>query len=289
MESALAAAPEPPTFGGGGSGGGSGALMASTLRLIEEVHSEVEFEWLRPWGVQGTHHAETHAGYWAPRMAKLHAAWLRMEARTAAHLGFLAAAAAETAQPGRARAALPEGVRCFDVLLGLLQKRQGLATQSEQKGRAGWAARAASREYLGLGTGARPFTYPRFAAGEPASRHEPKLAAGGAGAGAAGGGSSGTGRLAMPCEELGDAIAELTRHRASFARNTAALAGGKASTAAPGGPTKIVAVEPPAGMPYTSSATGGGKGHPHQQHLQGKGDGGGGGKKKKHKGQKHGM
>ena len=106
---------DPPTFSR--DGGATSPLLASALRSIEELHSELEFEWLRPWGVQGKLHAETHASYWAPRIGKLHAVWLRLEARTAAHLAFLAAAAADGVDNKKAAKALPEGVRCFDVLL----------------------------------------------------------------------------------------------------------------------------------------------------------------------------
>jgi len=60
-------------------------VRAAALRLCEEVHTEVEFEWLRPWAAQGGAHAASHALYWRPRMARLLRAWDRLEARTAAH------------------------------------------------------------------------------------------------------------------------------------------------------------------------------------------------------------
>ena len=60
-------------------------MRAAALRLCEDVHTEVEFEWLRPWAAQGGAHAASHALYWRPRMARLLRAWDRLEARTAAH------------------------------------------------------------------------------------------------------------------------------------------------------------------------------------------------------------
>ena len=60
-------------------------MRAAALRLCEDVHTEVEFEWLRPWAAQGGAHAASHALYWQPRMARLLRAWDRLEARTAAH------------------------------------------------------------------------------------------------------------------------------------------------------------------------------------------------------------
>ena len=60
-------------------------MRAAALRLCEDVHTEVEFEWLRPWAAQGGAHAASHALYWRPRMARLLRAWDRPEARTAAH------------------------------------------------------------------------------------------------------------------------------------------------------------------------------------------------------------
>ena len=112
----------PPVFGAEGD---VGVLLADRLRLVEEVHTEIEFEWLRQWGAQGQAHAATHQRYWAPRMQELEATWRRLEAWTAAHCRFLADAAAAT-DGHRARAALPEGVRCYDVLEQLLIKRRGM-------------------------------------------------------------------------------------------------------------------------------------------------------------------
>ena len=54
-----------------GASGAAGVLQAAALREAEEAHSELEFEWLRQWGVQGAAHASTHGAYWAPRMRAL--------------------------------------------------------------------------------------------------------------------------------------------------------------------------------------------------------------------------
>ena len=78
------------------------------------MHSEVEFEWLRPWAAQGGAHATSHALYWRPRMARLLRAWERLEARTAAHVSALVAAA--EAEAARGAELVPDGVRCFDWL-----------------------------------------------------------------------------------------------------------------------------------------------------------------------------
>ena len=73
--------------------------------------------------------ASTHGAYWAPRMRALLQSWRRLEALTAAHCRFLGRAA-EDEDRGAAARALPEGVRCYDVLEQLLTKRRGVATAS---------------------------------------------------------------------------------------------------------------------------------------------------------------
>jgi len=132
-----------------GASGAAGVLQAAALREAEEAHSELEFEWLRQWGVQGAAHASTHGAYWAPRMRALLQSWRRLEARTAAHCRFLGRAA-EDEDRGAAARALPEGVRCYDVLEQLLTKRRGVATANKQEGREGWAARERHRVYAEL-------------------------------------------------------------------------------------------------------------------------------------------
>lgn len=193
----------PPSFTQGA------VLRAAQLRLVEEVHSEVEFEWLRPWGVQGRTHAETHKGYWQPRLERLERTWRQFEARTAAHLAFLVAAS--TAPPEQAAKQLPEGVRCFDVLLGLLTKREGMATDAKQQGRAGWRARAASREYKGLPQGSQPFPFPSpLPAGMTLAEVDERAAS-----------DSMLANLAMPDEALATSIGTLTRARAAFVKSAA--------------------------------------------------------------------
>lgn len=202
------AAGAPPSFGRGD------VLSVASLRLLEEVHSEAEFEWLRPWGVQGTAHAATHKGWWQPRMEQLEGIWRQLEARTAAHLAFLVAASA--ASPQQAAKQLPEGVRCYDVLLGLLTKREGMATDTKQQGRAGWRARAAAREYKSLSPGYQPFRFPTFSPpGTRVAKADERMA------------QAGLGDLTMPEEALAGAIVTLTRARAAFVK---AAAGGASSS-----------------------------------------------------------
>ena len=122
-------------------------LTLAAVRLAEEAHTEIELEWLRPWAAQGLAHAESHGGYWRPRIEKLVAAWGALEARTAATVALLEAAAGMEA--AAAAALLPEGVRCFDVLLQLLERRESQ--------RDGWRARLASRSYREAPPHRQPF------------------------------------------------------------------------------------------------------------------------------------
>ena len=122
-------------------------LTLAAVRLAEEAHTEIELEWLRPWAAQGSAHAESHGGYWRPRIEKLVAAWEALEARTAATVALLEAAAGMEA--AAAAALLPEGVRCFDVLLQLLERREAQ--------RDGWRARLSSRSYREAPPHRQPF------------------------------------------------------------------------------------------------------------------------------------
>ncbi|KAL1510130.1 hypothetical protein AB1Y20_006462 [Prymnesium parvum] len=172
-------------------------LLAASLRACEEVHSEVEFEWLRPWAAQGAAHAASHAAYWAEKIASLHAAWARLEARTAAHLALLCAAP----QLAEGEALLPEGVRAYDVMLALLGSREGEGGGEGFAGREGWRRRLAARAY----EKAPPLQLPRFSTGGVAEV-EPRLAAL---------------RLQMPAERLQEAIAALRKARGAFAARLA--------------------------------------------------------------------
>ena len=116
--------------------------VVEALRMIEEVHSELEFDWLRQWGVQGQAHAETHSecAYWPPRMAQLRQHWQALEERTATHCtDIVDAAAAAAAVAATTTSSTTSGSgsgggsgygvavlrRCCDVLLEALTLRRG--------------------------------------------------------------------------------------------------------------------------------------------------------------------
>ena len=82
-------------------------------------------------------------------------------------------------------------VRCYDVLEHLLLKRQGVASETRQTGRLGWAERARNGVYASLPPEERPFAWPRFGEG------------------------------AGPGEDLAPVVAALRRARAEFAKAAA--------------------------------------------------------------------
>ena len=55
------------------------ASLAKTIQRLGEIHREVEFQWIRMFWLQGTRHAESHRGYWKPRVEELTQAWERLE------------------------------------------------------------------------------------------------------------------------------------------------------------------------------------------------------------------
>lgn len=195
----------PPLRGKEG-GGDWSPLMVEQMRLCEEVHSEIESEWLRPWGAQGREHAATHSGYWGERMGRLHQAWESLEARTAGTIALLTAAV-RGAEKGRVGGGgdglqlLPEGVRAFDVLSQQLSKRGGTGDAGALAGRAGWQARLASKAYQTLPPSQRPFDFPKFSSGSPVDSFEPSLAGLG---------------LKMPREDVTELLSVLRALRAAF-------------------------------------------------------------------------
>ncbi|XP_073515485.1 alpha-ketoglutarate-dependent dioxygenase FTO isoform X3 [Phyllobates terribilis] len=54
------------------------SLEVKVLQETEEIHNEVEFEWLRQFWFQGKRHSKC-SGYWLPAMTKLEEEWRQME------------------------------------------------------------------------------------------------------------------------------------------------------------------------------------------------------------------
>jgi FTO C-terminal domain len=55
---------------------------------LQALLSEIEFEWLRQWYIQGAAHASAHA-WWAQPIAQLLQQWCALEDRTSAVLTLL--------------------------------------------------------------------------------------------------------------------------------------------------------------------------------------------------------
>ena len=81
----------------------SAARIGSAAQWQEEQSclSELEFDWIRQWYVQGAAHRDEH-GWWGPRIAKLEALWSQLERLTFQRLLSLrlAVAAADGAPDG---------------------------------------------------------------------------------------------------------------------------------------------------------------------------------------------
>ncbi len=133
--------------------------VVEALRGVEGVHSELEFDWLRQWGVQGQAHAETHSAcaYWPPRMAQLRQHWQALEARTATHCtNIVDAAAAATAAAATNGSSNSDGGgsgnvygvallrRCCDVLLEALTLRRGRGVETADQSSTAGAGEGAS-------------------------------------------------------------------------------------------------------------------------------------------------
>ncbi|KAG5270060.1 hypothetical protein AALO_G00188210 [Alosa alosa] len=89
------------------------SLLPSTLEHCEEIHNEVEFEWLRQYWFQGRRYAR-FCSWWSQPMEQLERDWRQMEVMTHLLLGVVEDES--TAQEGRREMA--------DTLLNALTDRQ---------------------------------------------------------------------------------------------------------------------------------------------------------------------
>ena len=123
------------------------SATAGTWQEEQFCLSEVEFEWLRQWYVQGTGHAEALSAWWQPKIGKLEALWARLEQRTCARMSMLQerAAAVQTTPGGGDMGVLVE--LCV-VLKGALSRRQRL--------RSAWASRERDPIFASLADAYRP-------------------------------------------------------------------------------------------------------------------------------------
>ena len=139
-EATTAAAPE---GGGGGGGGGGGEGCAARWQEEQACLSELEFEWLRQYYIQGSGHADSLAYFWRRKIGKLEALWHELEQLTARRLELLREAAAGGGAEARrgSTAALVDAhhrrlgflIEASVVLRGALVRRQRL--------RASWGER----------------------------------------------------------------------------------------------------------------------------------------------------
>ena len=101
--SSAAAASAPSAASSATASAWSAARIGSCAQWQEEQAclSELEFEWIRQWYVQGAAHRDEH-GWWGPRIAKLEALWSQLERLTFQRLCSLrlAVAAADGAPDG---------------------------------------------------------------------------------------------------------------------------------------------------------------------------------------------
>ena len=126
------------------------------VKLEQSALTEVEFEWIRQYHIQGPLHHQLHA-WWHKPIRQLEALWARLEARTAERTAQLASVAAAAAESGGGEAACklsqPEFLRlqaCCVVLIGDLTRRKRL--------REAWSTRERDPVFRSLPPDCRPWT-----------------------------------------------------------------------------------------------------------------------------------
>ena len=198
--------------------GGDG-LDEAAIRLLGEIHTEVEMEWLRMFFVQGARHLKAHSGYWRPIMedtllpfwAGLER-WARRIVDALVERAGTAAAAADGARPTP---------RAYSMMIYLLRDR-------DEK-RRDWAKRYKSPAYAALEPDCRPLRYPKFPNQAPLpfdlsetiqALAEAKARAAGAGGGG-GSSSKGPSSYGRPGSAAGKAAGGRTNKKNQFALHNA--------------------------------------------------------------------
>lgn len=146
-------------------------------RQEQALLSELEFEWLRQWYVQGSAHADLHA-WWQEPIKRLEKQWIALEERTAQALNLLEEAAmalieSKTGGRGATVPGLPMdkkarqrriksseamfklgGKVAYDIILAALQDRE--------KKREGWTTRYRDKKYKRALPENKPLPVPLF-------------------------------------------------------------------------------------------------------------------------------
>lgn len=156
--------------------------LVKDVRAQQLLLTELEFEWIRQWHVQGRTHAQLHP-YWHKPMERLSVAYRDLERRSVQVLTALRRAAAQASDPSTAQV----GADLFDVMIECLQERKNL--------RASWRDRYRDPIFASLPDGARPMACPFLDRGT-----DPDAARG------------------QMREDLAELVSDLRRWRASFYR-----------------------------------------------------------------------
>ena len=122
-------------------------VNSKQVRAEQSLLSELEFEWVRQFWVQGQHHADKHA-WWLRPIARLTAEWRSLEQRTLATIRTLEHAASDPAFGTECGVS----AKAFDTMMQAL-------TDREQK-RFAWKKRVTQKAYSKLPKEQRPLEPP---------------------------------------------------------------------------------------------------------------------------------
>jgi alpha-ketoglutarate-dependent dioxygenase FTO len=112
-------------------------LDARAIRVVGEVQTELEMQWIRMFWVQGERHARSHKGFWLPAMKDLLARWRGFEAL-----------AANWTQKLEAGDPASTSLRSLEMAIYVLETRMELRRE--------WMERVANAAYARLPADLRP-------------------------------------------------------------------------------------------------------------------------------------
>jgi len=123
-------------------------LKPEDVKFAQDVHSEIEFEWIRQFWVQGASHA-AHHNYWLPKITELERIWKSFEEKTCDIITLMRDELVISTGKQKDRILIIADVLCKCITLRQTLRRE-------------WEERYCSPIYLQLADANRPVKCPTF-------------------------------------------------------------------------------------------------------------------------------
>jgi alpha-ketoglutarate-dependent dioxygenase FTO len=122
--------------------------IVKAARAQQQLLTEIEFEWLRQWYIQGKLHASLHP-YWHKPILFLESCYLKLEQEVARIVRMLEQAVAKKPSEGKRQNSDIIGVNLFDALIETFEERNQMRIK--------WKERLADPSYDSMTSKTKPF------------------------------------------------------------------------------------------------------------------------------------